>query len=721
MIGQVVSRYKIVEKLGEGGMGVVYKAEDTELKRDVAIKFLPRQIAASEEERRRFKVEAQAAAALNHPNIATIYNIEEVDDEMFIVMEYIEGKELKEKVESGPLPIEEILEVLLQIAKGLRAAHDKGIVHRDIKSANIMITDEGDVKSMDFGLAKVRGGAGVTKLGTTLGTAAYMSPEQARGEEADHRSDIWSFGVVLYEMLTGKLPFGGDYEQAVMYAIMNEEPPLTEEVPSNLQAILQKALAKDQTERYQNIDELHSDLKSSEESSTSRTKAARKVSKQGASNKTILYLGGAVVLIALLAVAYFLNRSQPIDSIAVMPFVNANNDPAIEYLSDGITETLITKLSQLPQLKVMARSTVFRFKGKDMTPQQIGEQLNVPAVLTGEIVQRGDVLRLVAELVDVSDGTQIWGKQYNRSMDDIFAVQDAISEQISTSLKLKLSGDDKNRLVKRHTEDTEAYQLYLKGRFYWNQRTAEALKTALGYFQQAIDRDSTYAAAYAGLSDCYGLFPYYAVSPTIEAIPKAKSAALKALQIDAQLVEAHTSLASAYQSEWEWELSDKSFRRAIELNPNYATARHWYAGGLLFRGHFEEAIAEFKGALTVDPHSLIINVTLGHAYIMARRYDLALEHLQKTLSMDQNFFVTHFNSGVAYVLKNQTAKGIEHLKEALRLSDSPEVLATIGYTYGISGNIEEAEKTLVEMDKLSSKRFVSPYHVAMIYAGLGER
>jgi len=722
MVGQTILHYKILEKIGEGGMGVVYKAEDTKLERTVAIKFLPRQIAVNSEERERFKIEAKAAASLNHPNIATIYTIEEVDDDTFIGMEYIKGKELKELMtDHGELSTEDVTNYATQIAEGLKAAHKKGVTHRDIKSSNIMITDEDQVKIMDFGLAKVRGGAQVTKVGTTLGTAAYMSPEQARGEEADHRSDIWSFGVVLYEMLTGKFPFGGDYEQAVMYAIMNEEPEYSDKIPANLKGILQRALTKDQSDRYQHIDEMHVDLKLSVRNGTTRTKSARKVLKKGSSSKTRLYLGGAIVLIILLAMAYFLNRSQPIDSIAVLPFINSNNDPDIEYLSDGITETLITKLSQLPQLRVMARSTVFRFKGKQMTPQQVGEELNVRAVLTGAIVQRGNALRLNAELVDVSDGAQIWGEQYNRTMGDIFAVQDAISEQISASLRLKLSGEDKSRLVKRHTEDSEAYQLYLKGRFYCNQRTGEALKTALGYFQQAIDRDPTYAAAYAGLADCYGSFPYYAVLPTIEAIPKAKSAALKALQIDEQLAEAHTSLAAAYQMDWAWELSDKSFRRAIELNPNYATARHWYGQGLYLRGHFDKAIAEFKQALVVDPHSLIINADLGWAYIAARRYDLALEHLQKTLSMDEDFFLTHSYIGKAYVLKNQTAKGIEYLKEALRLSDSPEVLAALGYTYGISGNSEEAEKTLVEIDKLSSKSFVSPYHVAMIYAGLGDK
>ena len=737
MIGQTISHYKILSKLGEGGMGVVYKAEDTELKREVAIKFLPQHIAKHGEERKRFRVEAQAAARLNHSSIATIHSIEEVDDEMFIVMEYIKGKELKDKIEAGLLPIDEALNLVTEIARGLQVAHEGGVVHRDIKSANIMLTDRGEVKIMDFGLAKLGSQTKLTKAGTTLGTASYMSPEQTRGEEVDNRTDIFSLGVLIYEMLTGQYPFKGDYEQAITYSILNEEPePVTglrTGIPMELERIINKCLKKDVSGRYQQAAELIADLSELKKESETKeilsktgmtqSKPVQKAPQQNRFNKSSAYYGLAIlaVLVTAAGLIYFLTRSQPIDSIAVLPFVNSNNDPDIEYLSDGITETLITKLSQLPELRVMARNTVFRFKGKDMTAQQVGEELNVRAVLTGAIVQRGNALRLNAELVDVSDGAQIWGEQYNRTMDDIFAVQDAISEQISTSLRLKLSSDDKSRLVKRHTEDREAYQLYLKGRFYWNQRTGEALKTALGYFQQAIDRDPNYAAAYAGLADCYGLFPYYTVLPAIEAIPKAKSAALKALQIDEQLAEAHTSLASAYQIEWEWELSDKSFRRAIELNPNYATAHHWYGLGLCYRGRFEEGFAELKQALTVDPHSLIINATFGYAYIAARRYDLALEHLQKTLSMDQDFYLTHYWIGKAYVLKNQTAKGIEYMKEALRLSDSPDVLAGLGYTYGISGNIEEAEKTLVEMDKLSSKRFVSSYHAAMIYAGLGEK
>ncbi len=721
MVGKTILHYKILEKIGEGGMGVVYKAEDTKLKRDVAIKFLPRQIGASDEERERFKIEAQAAAALNHPNIATIYAIEEVDDDTFIVMEYIKGKELKELTTAdGELSIEDVTNYATQIAEGLKAAHKKGVTHRDIKSSNIMITDEDQVKIMDFGLAKVRGGAQVTKVGTTLGTAAYMSPEQARGEEADHRSDIWSFGVVLYEMLTGKLPFGGDYEQAVMYAIMNEEPKLGE-IPAELQHVVSRSLAKDQTERYQKIDELHMDLKSSKENGTTPRKAARKVLKKGSYNRTRLYLAGVIVLIVLLATAFFLNRNQPINSIAVLPFVNSNNDPDIEYLSDGITETLITKLSQLPQLRVMARSTVFRFKGKDVTPQQVGEQLNVSAVLMGEIVLRDDVLRLNAELVDVSDGAQIWGEQYNRTMDDIFAVQDAISEQISTSLRLRLSSEEKSRLVKRHTDDRVAYEFYLKGRFYMSKRTGEALNTAIEYFERARERDPTYALAYSGIADCYSLLPIYSDLSEQESIPKAKAAALQALQIDEQLVEAHTALANMYQLyDWDWAAGDKGFRRAIELNPNYATAHHWYGMNLSGQARFDEAIAEMKRALALDPLALIINSDLGNVYWEARYYDLAIQQLQKTIEMDQNFYVAHYVLGVVYIFKGEIPKGIDQLRQAARLNDDPRMLAAMGYAYGLSGDRDQAEKTLVQLENLSSKRAISLYHFAIIYAGLGD-
>ena len=725
MIGKTILHYKILKELGSGGMGVVYKAEDTKLKRDVAIKFLPRQIAANDEDRERFKIEAQAAAALNHPNIATIHAIEEMDGDLFIVMEYIKGRELRELIiDNNQLSINKALNYATQIASGLQAAHKKGVTHRDIKSANIMITNEGQVKIMDFGLAKVRGGAQLTKVGTTLGTAAYMSPEQAQGLKTDHRTDIWAFGVVLYEMLTGQLPFPGDYEQAVIYSILNEEPEFPDGIPGNLQQILQKALAKDLNNRYQNIREVLADLESFDTAQTSGVAKPAGVGMKPASTKKLkILVGGIAVLILLATLAYFLNRSQPIDSIAVLPFVNTNNDPDIEYLSDGITETLITKLSQLPELRVMARNTVFRFKGKDMTAQQVGEELNVRAVLTGAIVQRGNALRLNAELVDVSDGAQIWGEQYNRTLDDIFAVQDAISEQISTSLRLKLSSEEKSRLVKRHTEDREAYQLYLKGRFYVSKRTGEALKTALGYFQQAVDRDPTYALAYAGIADCYVLLPYYRGLSGHESYPKAKAAALQALQMDEHLAEAHAALALAHVFfDWDWVSAEKSIHRAIELNPNYATAHRWYGDiHLRLQARFDEAIAEVRRALALDPLSLINNTNLGLVYYTARYYDLAIEQLRKSIEMDQNFYIAHYYLGITYMFNGEISKGMGELRHAMRLDDDPQILAAMGYAYGISGDTEEAEKTLVHLDELSAKRVVSPYDYATIYAGLGDK
>jgi TolB-like protein/Flp pilus assembly protein TadD len=442
---------------------------------------------------------------------------------------------------------------------------------------------------------------------------------------------------------------------------------------------------------------------------------------QNRNKKSLAYYGLASLLITALGFAYFFTRNQPIDSIAVLPFKNADNDPDIEYLSDGITETLITKLSQLPQLRVMARSTAFRYKGKDVTPQQVGEQLNVRAVLMGEIVKRDDVLRLNAELVDVSDGAQIWGEQYNRKMDELFAIEDAISEQISTSLRLKLSSDDKTRLVKRHTENPEAYQLYLKGRFHWNKRSAESLKTALGYFQQAADRDPTYALAYAGIADCYALLPIYSGLSGKEAFPKAKSAALQALQIDEQLAEAYAALSNVANFTWDLETAEKSIVRAIELKPNYASAHQWYSMLLTSHARFSEAIAEMKRALQLDPLSLIINADLGDVYFRARNYDLAIQQLRKTIEMDQNFYFAQYRLGVAYIFKGEISKGMEQLRQAMQLDDDPTMLASMGYGYGISGNTEEAEKTLVLLVEVSSQRVVSPYDYARIYAGLGDK
>ena len=739
MIGKTILHYKILDKLGEGGMGVVYKAEDTKLKRTVALKFLPLHTMVSEEEKARFEHEAQAAAALDHPNICTVYEINESDGQAFIAMAYVEGQSLQDIVGASlvgaqtragtrPAPtLADILNYAIQIAEGLQAAHEKDIVHRDIKPANILITEKGQVRITDFGLAKLAGRTQLTKEGTSMGTVAYMSPEQTQGIEVDHRTDIWAFGAVIYEMITGKQPFAGDYEQAVMYSIMNEdpEPPTAFRtgVPMELERIVLKALAKDPGERYQRIDEMLVDLNGVQVSGRTHPDPPQKYAKQTAFRKTHRYLGLAILLILSLSVfTYFMNRGQSIDSIAVLPFVNSYNDPDIEYLSDGITETLITKLSQLPQLRVMARSTVFRFKGKDVTARQVGDQLNVRAVVTGEIVQRGDALRINAELVDVSDGAQIWGNQYDRTIDDIFAIENAISEQISTSLRLQLTSEEKGKLVKQHTEDTAAYQLYLKGRFYLSKRTGEAIERALGYFEEAVARDPNYALAFAGMADCYVLLPVHQVLTAEEAFIKLKAAAFQALQIDEQLAEAHTALATGYSIfGWDWRAAEKSFIRAIEINPNYATAHHWY-GDIYLRMHarFDEAIAEMKRALELDPLSLIINADLGQSYTYARSYDLAAEQLRKTIEMDQNFWLAPYCLGLAFVFKDDVNKGIEQFQRAWLLNQHPTIIGAMGYAFGIAGNAEEANKMLVQLVEISRKSNVSPYHFARIYAGLGD-
>ncbi|MDH3251602.1 MAG: tetratricopeptide repeat-containing serine/threonine-protein kinase [Ignavibacteria bacterium] len=644
MIGTTISHYKILEKLGEGGMGVVYKAEDHALDRTVAIKFLPRVVAANSVEQERFIREAKAAAALNHPNISTVHAIETADDETFIVMEYIAGVELKERVRGAPLSIEGALDIATQIAQGLQAAHAKGIVHRDIKSSNIMLTRDDQVKVMDFGLAKVRGAEQVTQIGTTVGTAAYMSPEQARGDEVDHRTDIWSFGIVLYEMLTGSVPFRSDYEQAMTYSILNEEPrPLHEirpEVPVELERVVNKSLAKDPAHRYQNADDLLRDLRHLTRSSGDRgtvTKGALPSRRR----KRVMY--GAIALGVLIAVVLAVELlqtggSRESHTLAVLPFVNESGDPDAEYLSDGITESLIGHLSPIASLKVMARSTVFRFKGPEVDPRAVGRELNVASVLSGRIDQRRDRLIVGVELIDVASGTQIWGERYNRQMSDVFSIEEQISGTIADKLRLTLGVGERDRLSRRTTENTEAYQLYLKGRYYWNKRSMEGMKTALQYFEQAVARDSAYALAWTGIADCYvvGSGAYLQIPPH-EADLKAKQAALKAISIDDNLAEAHTSLASVRTSDWDWQGAEREFQRALELNPGYVTAHQWYGELLYLTGRFDESVAEIKRALEIDPLSLIVNSVLGWSFLAARDAERAIAQSRRTLDMEPDF------------------------------------------------------------------------------------
>ena len=748
--GQTISHYKVLEKLGEGGMGVVYKAEDLKLKRIVAIKFLPTRLSVHGEERERFTLEAQSASALNHPNICTIYEIDEANNETFIVMEYLDGVTLREWIsrksrESGgyrKLGMKEALDIATQIAEGLEKAHEKGIIHRDIKSENIMVTAEGRAKIMDFGLAKLHGVSKLTKTGSTVGTIAYMSPEQVEGIETDHRSDIFSFGVVLYEMLSGQLPFRAQHETAVMYEIINVDPkPLSEGNEGgddDLNRIVFKCLEKDREVRYQSMKDIAIDLKRYRRDSEGK-RIERKVmppSERPPSEATAgrsarprnkwVKIAAAIILVGLIAAAgiYLLpSKGGSIESIAVLPFTNASPDSNSEYLSDGITEGIINSLSRLPGLTVMSRNSVFRYKGSDVDVQGVAKKLNVQAVLVGRITRRADNLTVSTELIDARNNSHLWGEQYDRQLSNVFALQEDISRGISEQLRVKLTGEDEKRLTRRYTENSEAYQLYLKGRFYWNKRTGESLKKGLEYFQQAVDKDPGYALAYAGMADCYVLLSPFSVLSPKEADPKAEAAAKKALDIDEHLAEAHTSLGLALANyEWNYAASEMELKRAIELNPGYATAHHWYGNGVLtMLGRVDEAISEMKKAQQLDPLSLIINADLGVTYLFARKYDLAAGQLQKTIEMDQSFYYAILCLGLTDVYKGEIPKGIDKLMRAKTLDNDPYISAGLGYAYAISGRKDEAHKMLGELEALSKQRYVNPYALAIVYGGLGEK
>jgi eukaryotic-like serine/threonine-protein kinase len=758
MIGRTLLNYTILRKIGQGAGGEVYLAQDNRLQRAVVIKFLPESLAENEQSRKRFLREARLASALDHPNICTIYEINETDGLYFIVMQYAEGKTLKQFIAGEPLDADSTLSIAIQIASALTSAHERGIIHRDIKPANIVVTNDGQIKILDFGLAKSLDlsptdsahpvdAPELTRQGAPLGTPAYMSPEQVRGEPADHRSDIFSFGVVLYEMATGTSPFKGKNRSIidVMHSVAHDQPqPMRELNPlasRQLEAVTERAMQKEPSHRYQTMREALRDLKqlarelnldlSGLSGGTSEPIYPRSERQPWLRrNLRILALTAVVAALVIAALALYLSRtrSEAIDSIAVLPFTNVSNDPGTEYLSDGITESLINSLSQLPNLKVISRGSVFRYKLHDPKatppdPRAVGLELNVSAVLTGRLVEREGNLSISAELVDVRNDRQIWGDHYNRRLVDILAVQEEISREISEKLRSKLTGEQQQRLVKHYTEDTEAYQVYLKGRYHWNKRTAEGMSKAVEYFQQAIERDPNYALAYAGLADCYNLQTIYSGVPPKDAFPRGKAAAIKALAVDDALAEAHTALAYLKQVyEHDLEGADAEFKRAIELNPSYATAHQWYGEYLTMIGRLDEALAEKKKAQEFDPLSLVINTTVGWTLYFAREYDQAIAIYQKALELDPNFFRAHLFLGQAYEQKGMYTNAIGEFEKAVSLSkQSTEALGALGHAYAVSHKRGEAQKIIADLKETSSLKYVDSYSIAIIYAGLGEK
>jgi serine/threonine protein kinase/Tfp pilus assembly protein PilF len=730
MIGQTISHYKILEKLGGGGMGVVYKAQDLKLDRFVALKFLPPQFGADEEEKRRFIHEAKAASALDHSNICTMHEIDETPDgQLFIVMAYYEGETVKKKIERGPLKLEEAIDITVQVAQGLAKAHEHGIVHRDIKPANIMVTTDGVAKIVDFGLAKLAGQTVVTKTGTTVGTVAYMAPEQALGEKLDQRTDIWSLGAVLYEMLTGKVPFPGDYEQAIMYRILNEEPqPITSlrsNVPMELERIVKKAVQKDRSNRYQQVNELLADLRllKKEVESGKRVEPLRQAAHPKIKR---LYLYGSVVVVAAAFVIGGLllfhgPKEEAIDSIAVLPLENLSQNPEQEYFADGMTEALITELSQIRALKVTSRTSVMQYKDARKPVPVIGRELGVKAVIEGSVMRSGGKVRITAQLIRAASDEHLWAESYDRDLSDVLTLSSDVARVIASKVRVALTPSEEARLSAHRAVIPEAYEAFLKGRYHWNKRTAEESKKAVDCFDQAIEKDSSYALAYAGLAQTYVLFPEYAGLPGKEYFPRAEAAARRALELDEYLADAHSVLGLvSLQYAWDWSGAEREFKKAIELNPNYPTAHHWYNIMLQSVGRLDEAMNEIKRARELDPLSLIINDNIGVVLHLMRRYDEAIEQYKKTLELDQNFAEAHRRLGDAYCQKSMFAEAItEYQKVRLLVGSGPYGLGPLGYVYARSGRVSEAQRVLDQLLAFSKQGYVVSYGIALVYNGLG--
>jgi eukaryotic-like serine/threonine-protein kinase len=707
-IGQL-GPYRVLHLLGAGGMGLVFCAEDRQLQRRVALKVMKPHLAAEAAARQRFLREARSAAAIDHDHVISIYQVGEDRGMPFLAMPLLQGETLHARLRrEGRFPPAEIVRIGREIADGLTAAHERGLIHRDIKPANLWLeAAKQRVKILDFGLARaVADPSQLTMSGAVVGTPYYMAPEQARGGRVDPRSDLFSLGCVLYQMCTAALPFPGSDVLSVLSALaLHHPPPPAEsrpEIPQDLSQLIMELLAKDPRERP--------------DSARTVLEAFHRIGRDLAAGTS----GPAASRVE--AVSRTSDTRRAIDSIAVLPLLNDGSHPDAEYLSDGISEGVIDILSQLPTLRVLARSTVFRYKGQQSDALEIGRRLGVSAVVTGRLLQRANRLIIKAELVDTADGAHLWGCHFDRELAEILTIEQTLSREIADNLRLRLTGADQQRLGRRQTENAAAYRLYLQGRYHWNKRAADSLKKSIRLFEQAIDLDPSYALAYTGVADVYLNLGGWGHLPCREAYPRAKAAAIKALAIDDTLAEAHVSLAMVQKEyDWDWPGAEQSFLRALERNPNYAIGWQWYGEYLAALGRHQEAISAMQRSVDLDPLSLIIHATLGrHGYYLARQYDRAIAQLTRTLEMDDGFWVAHLWLGLLYAHVGQFEEAIAECEAARRLDDNLEIVAVLGYTYGRAGRRQEAQQMLAALRQLSPRRYVSPMLGALIATGLGD-
>ncbi|MFC2142560.1 protein kinase, partial [Acidobacteriota bacterium] len=733
-------RYQIIEELGKGGMGKVYKVLDKETNEKIALKLIKPEIASDKKTVERFRNELTTARQIVQKNVCRMYDLNKEEGNYYITMEYISGQDLKGLIrQTGQLTVGKSISIAKQICDGLSEAHSLGVVHRDLKPNNIMIDRGGNAKIMDFGIARAVKGKSITGPGVMIGTPQYMSPEQVEGKDVDQRSDIYSLGIILYEMLTDRVPFEGDTPLTVGVKQKTETPEdpksFNERIHDDLNQLVLKCLKKERASRYQNAEEMRCELERLEQGLPPTDRVTAKKKPLTSREITVQFnlkrlLIPALAIIAVAVVGLIIwspwtqNNSTTIlsekPSIAVLPFDDESPQKDQGALCNGIPEQIILALSRVENLSVPAPTSSFSLRGKDI--KEIGEKLKVKTVLKGSLRKAGNRVRITPRLVNIDDGTLIWGETYDSEQDDIFVIQDEITLKIIEMLKVKLLGEERENVVKRYTNNSEAYDLYLKGRHFWNERTEEGFEQTIRYLREAIEKDPSYALAYAGIADTYNILGWYSHLSPFDAFPKAKAAALRALEIDDDLAEAHASLAAYFLwHEWDWISAEREFKRSIDLNPGYATAHHWYADCLTIMRRADEAIAEMKRAQELDPLSLIINTDLAKEYLYARNYDQALKQCEKTLELNPNFYRVYKYLGQIYVQNSQLEEAISVFQDAKDLSRGhPAVLAWLGYVYGLSGRVIEAHRLIEELENTSTQQYVSPIYYSFVHIGLGD-